>query len=98
MRQASTTHAQRSAKGQPGGMSASSGTRPGMVASRGLRPSTRGVPRCGRAANTRLLVHAAKLMQRGIAPRTACHGAIAEALTDDAEMLRAIDELASSIF
>ena len=49
-------------------------------------------------ASTRLLVHTAKLMQRGIAPRTACHSAIAEALTDDAEMLRAIDELASSIF
>ena len=49
-------------------------------------------------ASTRLLVHAAKLMQRGIAARTACHGAISEALTDDAEMLRAIDELASSIF
>jgi len=49
-------------------------------------------------ASTRLLVHAAKLIQRGIAPRVACHGAIAEALTDDAEMLRAIDELTSSIF
>ncbi len=49
-------------------------------------------------ASTRLLVHAAKLMQRGVTPRSACHGAIAEALTDDAEMLRAIDELASSIF
>ena len=49
-------------------------------------------------ASTRLLVHAAKLMQRGIAPRVACHGAIAEALSDDAEMLRAIDELSSSIF
>ncbi|HTD90320.1 MAG TPA: CbbQ/NirQ/NorQ/GpvN family protein [Burkholderiales bacterium] len=49
-------------------------------------------------ASTRLLVHAAKLIQRGITPRTACHGAIAEALSDDAEMLRAIDELTSSIF
>jgi nitric oxide reductase NorQ protein len=49
-------------------------------------------------ASTRLLVHAAKLIRRGIAPRVACHGAIAEALTDDAEMLRALDELASSIF
>ena len=49
-------------------------------------------------ASTRLLVHAAKLILRGIAPRVACHGAIAEALTDDAEMLRAIDELTSSIF
>jgi len=49
-------------------------------------------------ASTRLLVHAAKLMQRGVAPRTACHSAVAEALTDDSEMLRAINELASSIF
>ena len=49
-------------------------------------------------ASTRLLVHAAKLMARGITPRTACHGAIAEALTDDAEMLRAIDELINSVF
>jgi nitric oxide reductase NorQ protein len=49
-------------------------------------------------ASTRLLVHAAKLIKRGIAPRTACHGAIAEALSDDPEMLRAVDELASSLF
>jgi nitric oxide reductase NorQ protein len=49
-------------------------------------------------ASTRLLVHAAKLIQRGIAPRSACHGAIAQALTDDAEMLRAIDELVTSVF
>jgi len=49
-------------------------------------------------ASTRLLVHAAKLMQRGITPRAACHSAIASALTDDPEMLRAINELASSIF
>jgi nitric oxide reductase NorQ protein len=49
-------------------------------------------------ASTRLLVHAAKLMVRGIAPRIACHGAIAEALTDDGDMLRAVDELISSVF
>ncbi|MCW5603752.1 MAG: CbbQ/NirQ/NorQ/GpvN family protein [Burkholderiales bacterium] len=49
-------------------------------------------------ASTRLLVHAAKLIQRGIAPRTACGGAIAQALSDDPDMLRAIDELASSLF
>ena len=49
-------------------------------------------------ASTRLLVHAAKLMQRGVSARTACSGAIAETLTDDADMLRAIDELASSLF
>ena len=49
-------------------------------------------------ASTRLLVHTARLIQRGIAPATACNGAISEALTDDPEMLRAINELASSLF
>lgn len=49
-------------------------------------------------ASTRLLVHTAKLIQRGIAPRAACNDAIAEALTDDPEMLRAINELAASLF
>ena len=49
-------------------------------------------------ASTRLLVHAARIMGRGVDARTACSGAIAEALTDDADMLRAIDELASSLF
>jgi nitric oxide reductase NorQ protein len=49
-------------------------------------------------ASTRLLVHAGKLIVRGIAPRAACNGAIAEALTDDPEMLRAVNELATSLF
>lgn len=49
-------------------------------------------------ASTRLLVHAAKLIQRGIAPRVACAGAVAQALTDDPEMLRAVNELASALF
>lgn len=49
-------------------------------------------------ASTRLLVHAAKLMATGIDPRRACRGAIAEALTDDAEMLAAIIELSASLF
>jgi nitric oxide reductase NorQ protein len=49
-------------------------------------------------ASTRLLVHAGKLIMRGIPPRTACQGAISQALTDDPEMLRAIDELAASLF
>ena len=49
-------------------------------------------------ASTRLLVHAGKPIVRGIAPRTACNGAIAEALTDDPEMLRAVNELATSLF
>lgn len=49
-------------------------------------------------ASTRLLIHAGKLMARGIPPRTACTGAVAEALTDDPDMLRAINELAHSLF
>ena len=49
-------------------------------------------------ASTRLLVHAAKLMVSGIDARTACHGAIAEALTDDPEMLAAMSELSASLF
>ncbi len=49
-------------------------------------------------ASTRLLIHAGKLMVRGISQRDACTGAVAEALTDDPDMLRAINELAHSIF
>lgn len=49
-------------------------------------------------ASTRLLVHAAKLMSADIAPVTACHTAIAQALTDDAEMIAAINELSASLF
>ncbi|MHB1528454.1 MAG: AAA family ATPase [Acidiferrobacteraceae bacterium] len=49
-------------------------------------------------ASTRLLVHAGKLMRSGISPRAACRGAIAQALTDDPEMLSAINELSASLF
>ena len=49
-------------------------------------------------ASTRLLVHAAKLIGVGVSPVTACHTAIAQALTDDAEMLAAINELSASLF
>ena len=49
-------------------------------------------------ASTRLLVHAAKLMASGITPVSACRGAISQALTDDQEMLAAVDELSSSLF
>lgn len=49
-------------------------------------------------ASTRLLVHAAKLMVSGISPQPACRGAIAQALTDDPEMLAAINELSASLF
>jgi nitric oxide reductase NorQ protein len=49
-------------------------------------------------ASTRLLVHAGKLIASGIDPRIACRGAIAEALTDDAEMIAAVNELSASLF
>jgi nitric oxide reductase NorQ protein len=49
-------------------------------------------------ASTRLLVHAAQLMVRGVAPRSACHGAVVEALTDDPELLVALDELVNAVF
>lgn len=49
-------------------------------------------------ASTRLLVHAGKLMASGIAPRAACRGAIAEALTDEPETLAAVNELSASLF
>ncbi|MHB1566452.1 MAG: AAA family ATPase [Acidiferrobacter sp.] len=49
-------------------------------------------------ASTRLLVHAAKLMVSGISPQAACRSAIAQALTDDPEMLAAVNELSASLF
>ncbi|HYC48352.1 MAG TPA: CbbQ/NirQ/NorQ/GpvN family protein [Burkholderiales bacterium] len=49
-------------------------------------------------ASTRLLVHAAKLMRRGVNARGACAAAIAEALTDEPDMVRAINELVSAVF
>ncbi len=49
-------------------------------------------------ASTRLLIHAGKLIAKGIPARAACTGAVAEALTDDPDMLRAINELANSLF
>lgn len=49
-------------------------------------------------ASTRLLVHAAKLIVAGIDPLPACECAVAQALTDDAEMLAAVNELSASLF
>jgi nitric oxide reductase NorQ protein len=49
-------------------------------------------------ASTRLLVHAGKLIASGVPPVTACAGAIAQALTDEPEMLAAINELSASLF
>ena len=49
-------------------------------------------------ASTRLLVHAAKLMVSGVDPVTACRTAVGQVLTDDAEMLAAVQELGASVF
>jgi len=49
-------------------------------------------------ASTRVLVHAAKLIVSGIDAVPACRSAIAQALTDDEEMLTAINELGTSVF
>ena len=49
-------------------------------------------------ASTRLLVHAAKLMHDDISPVVACQTAIAQAITDDPDMLVAMNELSSSLF
>ena len=49
-------------------------------------------------ASTRLLVHAGKLIVSGIDPVTACTNAVAQALTDDREMITAVNELCASVF
>jgi nitric oxide reductase NorQ protein len=49
-------------------------------------------------ASTRLLVYAAKLIGKGIAPRAACQTAVVWALTDDLEVQRTIEEVVTSIF
>jgi nitric oxide reductase NorQ protein len=49
-------------------------------------------------ASTRLLIHAGRLMAQGIAARTACQVAITAPLTDDHEMLAALDEMVRSLF
>jgi nitric oxide reductase NorQ protein len=49
-------------------------------------------------ASTRLLVHAGKLIASGVEPVAACRSAIAQAITDDPEMLAAVRELSSALF
>ena len=49
-------------------------------------------------ASTRLLIQTGKLMGCGIPVKIACRAAITEALTDDRELLAALDEMVSSLF
>jgi nitric oxide reductase NorQ protein len=48
--------------------------------------------------STRLLVYAGQLMARGVEVRRACDVAICRAITDDADVQRAVAELVSTIF
>ncbi len=48
--------------------------------------------------STRLLIYAGLLMARGIDPRRACDVAICRAITDDADVQRAVAELVSTLF
>ena len=43
--------------------------------------------------STRLLIYTAQLITGGISPRRACDVAIARAITDDAEVQRAVQEI-----
>ena len=49
-------------------------------------------------ASTRLLVNAAKLIAEDISPVHAIESAVAQALTDDEDMLKAVHELGRSVF
>ena len=61
---------------------------------------TRGLKDSGlqEGASTRLLIHAGKLIKSGIAKRTACRVAVTAPLSDEPEMLAALDEIVSSVF
>jgi nitric oxide reductase NorQ protein len=48
--------------------------------------------------STRLLIYAGQLIAQGIKPRRACEVAVAQAITDDSEVVRGIQEVVSSIF
>jgi nitric oxide reductase NorQ protein len=48
--------------------------------------------------STRLLVYAGQLMARGVDVQRACDVAICRAITDDAEVQRAVAELVTTIF
>jgi len=49
-------------------------------------------------ASTRLLIHAARLINSGIPPRAACRSAVTGSLTDDAEMTASLEEMVDSLF
>jgi len=48
--------------------------------------------------STRLLIYAGQLMVQGVAPRRACEAAVAQAVTDDPDVIRGIGEVIRAIF
>lgn len=65
-----------------------------------LAHMTRGLKESGlpEGASTRLLIQAGKLINSGVSVHTACRVAITETLTDDPELIGALDEMISSLF
>lgn len=65
-----------------------------------LATMTRSLKESGLAegASTRLLIQAARLLHHGLDIRTACRAGIIESLTDDPELLGAMEEMVQSIF
>jgi len=60
---------------------------------RGLKDS--GLPE---GASTRLLIQAGKLITSGVEVQAACRAAVVEPLTDDPELLAAVEDMVASIF
>ena len=48
--------------------------------------------------STRLVVYAAQLIRRGVAPRAACRTAMARPITDDADIRATLDHAVDAIF
>jgi len=65
-----------------------------------LAVMTRGLKESGLAegASTRLIIQTARLIRSGVAPKDACRVGMTLSLTDDSELLGAMDDMISSVF
>jgi nitric oxide reductase NorQ protein len=65
-----------------------------------LAGMTRSLKESGLAegASTRLLIQAAQLLRQGVDVHSACRSGVIESLTDDPELLGAMEEMIQSIF
>ncbi len=73
-----------------GGVDADTAARLTELATRVRRLSDRGLPE---VPSTRVLIATARLIARGVAPRTACRAALAGPLTDDPDVLAAVYDI-----